>query len=243
MDFVFDSQILLSGSPRFRDPCNIFADPCRPALGKLEVSHADHNVAPSSPGSLWFCWLLPPSGAAQQVAAAAGVVAFFFRAETLGFATIYEWLHFNLLTSLTPTTESLWFVSPQSKKSKFGKLEGLSRFYEYHLNCKSRLVDINYTFRGNLVPQFFLWNNLYVVAWKILRVVVGSLAGFWLRAESDVGWENGGWSEEQRASAETRLRDGGDERWCDGGVRGSLSQLMTKECQHEKRNTHEFILY
>ena len=35
MDFVFDSQILLSGSPRFRDPCNIFADPCRPALGKL----------------------------------------------------------------------------------------------------------------------------------------------------------------------------------------------------------------
>ena len=152
MDFVFDSQILLSGSPRFRDPCNIFADPCRPALGKLEVSHADDNVAPSSPGSLWFCWLLPPSGAAQQVAAAAGVVAFFFRAETLGFATIYEWLHFNLLTSLTPTTESLWFVSPQSKKSKFGKL---SRFYEYHLNCKSRLVDINHTFSGNLVPQFF----------------------------------------------------------------------------------------
>ena len=27
------------------------------------------------------------------------------------------------------------------------------------------------------------------------------------------------------------------------GSGGSLSQLMTKECQHEKRNTHEFILY
>lgn len=44
----------------------------------------------------------------------------------------------------------------------------------------------------------------------------------WFLTESRERWETGGWSEEQRASAETRLRDEGDERWCDGGVRGVI---------------------
>ena len=80
-----------------------------------EVSHADHEFAPSSPGSRWFCWWPPPSGAAQQVAAAAGVVAFFFRAETLGFATIYKWFHFHLLTSQFLNPFDLWALNPPGK--------------------------------------------------------------------------------------------------------------------------------